>query len=236
MKITKALRKFTITCDDKIVEEFDNVHATAKYLGCAYSTVHQYCKSGRTYNKLYKISYNKTYDIINKPVSSKLLSPEEGVLYYSNLYPNEEIRYNKEYDVFVSDQGNIFNRSKKRGKVPYNNNIHGYSSFRNTTVHKLVMKTFDKYVEGMEIDHINNIRDDNRLCNLQMLSHADNMKKRDDYYLGKQVRCIETNKTYANLKEAATDMGLSSACLCMHLKGKTKTFANKTWEYVKKEG
>ena len=163
------------------------------------------------------------------------MSPEEGVEYYSSLYPGEEIRYNEEYDIFVSDQGNIFNRSKNRGKYKHNNNIHGYSSFRHTTVHKLVMKTFGKYINDMEIDHINNIRDDNRLCNLQMISHADNMKKREKTS-DKAVKCIETGKVYKSITEAARDMGLSSACLCMHLKGKTKTFANKTWEYVKKEG
>lgn len=46
------------------------------------------------------------------------------------------------------------------------------------TIHKLVWETFNGEVpQGLVIDHINNDRNDNRLENLQLLSHRDNVKK-----------------------------------------------------------
>ena len=185
-------------------------------------------KDGKTV--IYEYSNSKYYQSVK-------MSPEEGVEYYSSLYPGEEIRYNEEYEVFVSDQGNIFSRSKKRGKHSICKNNNGYCTFsrgrhdKYTTVHKLVMKTFDKYVEGMDIDHINNIRDDNRLCNLQMLSHADNVKKREKSS-DRSVYCIELNKTFKSLADAAREVGFTAASLCMHLRGKSKTFAGYHWRYV----
>ena len=183
-------------------------------------------ESGRYFSRCRKCGEINPTRYINRS-----LSPEEGIEYYSALYPGEEIRYNKEYDVFVSDQGNVFSRHKSRGKRAITINNNGYCQFKNTTVHKLVMKTFDKYVEGMDIDHVNNIRDDNRLCNLQMLSHADNVKKREKSN-DKAVKCIELNKTYKSLLDAAKDFGLTSACLSIHLNGRSKTFGGYHWEYV----
>ena len=184
-------------------------------------------ESGRYFSR------SKKRGEINQPsVISRLLSPEEGIEYYSSLYPGEEIRYNEEYDVFVSDQGNVFSRSKKIGIFSKNYNNHGYEHFRRTTVHKLVMKTFGKYIEGLEIDHINNNPRDNRLCNLQMLSHIDNIRKRERAGSSKKVQCIELNKSYNSLTDAAKEFGLTTACLCIHLKGKSKTYGGCHWRYV----
>ena len=46
-------------------------------------------------------------------------------------------------------------------------------------VHKIVYESFNgKLSEGLEIDHINSDSKDNRLCNLQAITHEGNLKKR----------------------------------------------------------
>ena len=47
-------------------------------------------------------------------------------------------------------------------------------------VHKIVYESFNgKLEDGLEIDHINSDSKDNRLCNLQAITHADNLAKRE---------------------------------------------------------
>ena len=45
-------------------------------------------------------------------------------------------------------------------------------------VHRFIYMCFNGVIaEGMEIDHINNNKEDNRLCNLQLLTPQENSKK-----------------------------------------------------------
>lgn len=43
-------------------------------------------------------------------------------------------------------------------------------------VHRLVLQTFIGPSEGREVNHINGVKDDNRLENLQWVTHRDNIK------------------------------------------------------------
>ena len=53
---------------------------------------------------------------------------------------------------------------------------------KHKTIHSLVMETFVGVRPiGMDIDHINRIRDDNRLENLRYITHADNQKNMKTY-------------------------------------------------------
>lgn len=48
----------------------------------------------------------------------------------------------------------------------------------NQCVHRIVYETFVGDIpEGYEIDHVNSVRDDNRLINLQLLTHVENIRK-----------------------------------------------------------
>lgn len=61
-------------------------------------------------------------------------------------------------------------------------------------VHRLVAQAFlYGFDKSLEVDHVNNRRDDNRAENLQMLSHRDNLKKRTKNRK-KYVRLNETQK------------------------------------------
>lgn len=44
-------------------------------------------------------------------------------------------------------------------------------------VHRLVAMTYLGNIEGLEVDHINNIKDDNRVENLQLMSRKEHCKK-----------------------------------------------------------
>lgn len=46
-------------------------------------------------------------------------------------------------------------------------------------VHRVVMlMCYGFYGEGLEVDHINHVRDDNRLCNLRFVTRSENMRNR----------------------------------------------------------
>ena len=92
------------------------------------------------------------------------------------------------YDLYASSKdGKIIHIIKK---VPTNGNLrkngylkvnvrkHNQSGFKNYQVHRFVWECFNNIIpEGKVIDHINNNKEDNRLCNLQLLTPQQNCKK-----------------------------------------------------------
>lgn len=73
-------------------------------------------------------------------------------------------------------------RQRGRVLVPCNNRGYSAVSVQNNLspqfVHALVMKAFiGERPEGYEIDHINNNRKDNRLSNLEYVTHAENVHR-----------------------------------------------------------
>lgn len=54
-----------------------------------------------------------------------------------------------------------------------NVSVHG----RRYLVHRVVMlMCYGFYGEGLEVDHVNHVRDDNRLCNLRFVTHGENQR------------------------------------------------------------
>ena len=92
-------------------------------------------------------------------------------------------------NVWTSKSGNnntartelkLLRLSKKKTGYVYANIYWGKKTNERCSlrVHRLVYETFvGPITEGFVIDHINDIKDDNRLENLQMLSVAENTKK-----------------------------------------------------------
>jgi hypothetical protein len=89
-------------------------------------------------------------------------------------------------------------------------------------LHRLLMETF-KPVEGMDaltVHHINHIKDDNRLENLQWLTNSENIKEAFEagIFVGKikggnnkkSVRCIETGEIFESSAAAARHVGIAS--------------------------
>ena len=120
------------------------------------------------------------------------------------------------YDLYAANKaGNVINIIKK---VPHKGNEktngymmcgvrkHGQNGQRSVYVHRFVWECFNGLIpEGKVIDHINNIKDDNRLCNLQMMTQQENCKKsaqeRDYTFVAKNhqnKKCVKATNTNTN--------------------------------------
>lgn len=84
---------------------------------------------------------------------------------------------------------NVVKRSRaKMGDIVSNKNAYGYIRVKlnqqSYFAHRIIWEMhYGPIPEGMQIDHINHDRTDNRLCNLRLVTASDNMKnqkKRSD--------------------------------------------------------
>ena len=75
---------------------------------------------------------------------------------------------------YVDKEGNVYNQNRR--KMFQRNDSNGYTQLSNgNLVHRLVWETWNgKIPNGLEIDHINCVRDDNRLENLRVCTHKEN--------------------------------------------------------------
>lgn len=110
-------------------------------------------------------------------------------------------------DYYATRDGKIYSYKKghnwknwKYTEIKQRNNERGYSTipiFRDgkqysRKVHRLVWSAFNGTIsEGLEINHINEIRDDNRLENLELLTHRENLM-----YGGRRQRHRESLKRW----------------------------------------
>lgn len=95
-------------------------------------------------------------------------------------------------------------------------------------------------VEGMENLDVNHIDEDitnNKLSNLQWLTHQENLNygdraKKYSISRGHKVRCVETGIVYNSLREAERETGCAHTHISGCLRGKNKTCGGYHWEYV----
>ena len=92
------------------------------------------------------------------------------------------------YDIYAADEnGNVMNIVRKIPTKGFKSN-NGYEIVnvrkycqRNQKImqaHRFVCECFNGVIpDGKVIDHINNVRDDNRICNLQLTTQQENCKK-----------------------------------------------------------
>lgn len=92
------------------------------------------------------------------------------------------MKYNKDYDRWVSKDGLVYRYSKTQDKLILCSTRlnQGYEQLnikgKTCLVHRIVYETFvNKIPVGYEIDHINTIRNDNRLENLRCVTPKENM-------------------------------------------------------------
>lgn len=104
-------------------------------------------------------------------------------------------------------------------------------------IHRLVAEAYIDNPEGKDtINHKDENKQNNCVNNLEWMTRRENL----DYgtrikRIQKKVYCIELNKTYDSLTEAANEFNLTKGCLSACLRGKQKTFGGYHWRYVNEQ-
>ena len=120
------------------------------------------------------------------------------------------------YNLYASDgNGNIIHlvrqvpsigQKHKSGYLMCVVRKHGQNGQKGYMVHRFVYECFNGIIpDGNVIDHVNNIKDDNRLCNLQLMSQQENYKKsakRRDYTFAaknhQNKKCVKATNSDTN--------------------------------------
>lgn len=169
---------------------------------------------------------------------------------------------NNDYSIFNYDGKKLYVTSDGRFFKENGNEILGSKTCSNYVricfnhkiwlAHRLVWEAFKGEIpEGMEIDHKNGERYDNRLCNLSLCSHKDNCnnpisienykrhnKEVDRSYLKKTVYQYTIDGTLVNVWEsgikAAQELGFYSSEISKCCLGKKNTYKNFKWSFENK--
>ena len=172
------------------------------------------------------------------------------------------------YDLYAADSdGNVINIIKKvprkgnksnRGYMKCRVRKHAQPSYTTYYVHRFIYECFNSVIpDGKEIDHINNIRDDNRLFNLQLPTPSENNKKaakdRDYTFVAKNNenrKCVKaTNKNtnevsyYYSMYSIQQHLGINAGIVKRVSEGhhncksgvSKKDGCSYTFEYIKEE-
>ncbi len=117
-------------------------------------------------------------------------------------------------------------------------------------IHRLVAQAFIQNPDDLpEVNHINGIKTDNRMSNLEWSDKSDNILHADrtglrnlretnagaNHVRSKQIRCIDNDTIYSSAGEAARELGLTEAArknITNVCKGRRKVAGGYRWEHV----
>ena len=173
------------------------------------------------------------YRMIDSRIKQKIII--EGVKYYKHTV----------FDNYAaSKNGEVINLKNKK-KIKITKDSGGYFKFIifskkvekpiNYYQHRFVFEVFKGVIPRyFEVDHINNVKSDNRLKNLQLLTHKQNVEKSKNKAI--ISTCIETGKErrFICIKTASIELGISydSISKICRKKGKTASFKKDGHKYT----
>lgn len=168
------------------------------------------------------------------------------------------------YDYIVSDDATIISKGrwvkqkhrtvwwKEKKLKPTKHGEYYFISIRkdgeqySRGVHQIVWEAFNGEIpEGYEVDHVDDNPSNNRLDNLQLLSHSDNLKKkhRHDIISNKMTNRKDMSKPvlqykdgvliaeYPSAHEAARQNNYIRSCISKACKGELITYKGFKWNY-----
>ena len=108
--------------------------------------------------------------------------------YITDIEQYGKIAQFRDTPYYATEDGRILNLSKKTELKPCTSGNYlrfnaAYGINKKFLIHRVVWESFNGPIpEGMDVDHIDGNPHNNSLNNLQILSHRDNLKKRDMDY------------------------------------------------------
>ena len=150
------------------------------------------------------------------------------------------MKFNSKYNVWVSKDGLVYCLKHDKLVLRTNNVQRGY--VRNQTTkgqclqHRIVWETFNGEIpDGYEVDHINNVRDDNRLCNLQLLTRLDNMRKAHKGRPKSLEQRVKISSSQRGMKKPWTSEYNRTRPACKTNKGRKMIIVDGHRRYIKQE-
>lgn len=133
----------------------------------------------------------------------------------------------------ISSSGRVMNKRDKILKTFAQGEYDGVHLMKsgkryNKKIHRLVAEAFLDNPEGKrEVDHINTIKNDNRVENLRWVTPKENMnnsltRKNLSVGIGKKVICLNNNKIFKSMTEASKyyNTSITSISQCCNNKAK----------------
>ena len=121
-------------------------------------------------------------------------------------------------------------------------------------VHRLVAQAFlNNYSDELQVNHINGIKNDNKICNLEMVTASQNQlhsyrvlkntPPMKNHFGKNHVAAVKINqyelsgkfiKTWDSIIEASQKLDINGSCICNNCKDRRKTAGGFIWKYANK--